>query len=172
MLYIFIFLLLLLALLLLSPNWGTSNVSLCAAVVLSCCRALFLTGLHTCEDVFCVTCSVMVGWEYVSVGCLVCIKIDSVVLSALLISDGTFSQVFRFILPCIPRRTTPCSEYNTECTAVLLSLRLYIPQPVRSFFFCAYIGRGSSPMPPLWWCRAHTLCIYALSCPSTLQSST
>ena len=27
--------------------------------------AMLYSGLHTCEDVYCVTCGVMVGWEYV-----------------------------------------------------------------------------------------------------------
>ncbi|CAM9217563.1 unnamed protein product [Ascophyllum nodosum] len=26
--------------------------------------AMLYSGLHTCEDVYCVTCGVMVGWEY------------------------------------------------------------------------------------------------------------
>lgn len=31
---------------------------------------LAVTGLHTCEDVYCITCNTMVGWEYVSSLCI------------------------------------------------------------------------------------------------------
>lgn len=34
------------------------------------CFLLAVTGLHTCEDIYCITCNTMVGWEYVSSLCI------------------------------------------------------------------------------------------------------
>lgn len=139
-------------------------VSLCR------CRALLFIGLHTCEDVFCVTCSVMVGWEYVSVECRVSRMhqdIGSVVLRP---AFRTVSQVFRCILS-IPHARHPARNVTTPSVLLCCCLFTYVPQPFGSFFLC-FIGRGSSPMPPLCSCRAHAHCLYSLSCPSTLDSST